>query len=278
MVLTGLLGWPVAHSRSPSMHNAAFGAAGIVGVYLPLAVPPERLAAAVQGLVALGFRGVNVTIPHKQAVMPLLDELTPAARAIGAVNTILVREDGRLCGENTDAPGFIADLTEQGVSLADVAAEGALILGAGGSARAVAFALATAGVPVTVWARRVEQAQALCDELRPFLPSAVSLQVLPPAAPTPGRPALIVNCTPVGMEPQVGVSPWPSHWSLHPGQIVYDLVYNPPYTRLLQQAAAHGARGINGLGMLLHQGALAWELWTGRPAPLSAMRQALLQS
>ena len=278
MMLTGLLGWPVAHSRSPGMHNAAFAAAGIAGVYLPLAVPPERLAAAVQGLVALGFRGVNVTIPHKQAVIPLLDDLTPAARAIGAVNTILVREDGRLYGDNTDAPGFIADLTEQGVVLADIAAEGALVLGAGGSARAVVFALATAGVPVTVWARRAEQAQALCDGLRPFLPSAVVLQVLPPTAPTPGRPALIVNCTPVGMEPQVGVSPWPSSWALHPGQIVYDLVYNPPHTRLLQQAAAHGARGINGLGMLLHQGALAWELWTGRPAPLAAMRRALWPS
>lgn len=278
MFLTGLLGWPVAHSRSPAMHNAAFAAAGIAGTYLPLAVPPERLAAAVSGLVALGFRGVNVTVPHKQAVIPLLDELSPAAQAIGAVNTIVVREDGRLYGDNTDAPGFLADLTEQGVALADRTAAGALVLGAGGSARAVAFALATAGVPVTVWARRPEQAQALCETLRPFLPPTARVQALPSAADTPGHPALIVNCTSAGMHPQEDASPWPAHWPLYPDQIVYDLVYNPPRTRFLAQAAAHGARPINGLGMLLHQGALAWTLWTGQPAPLAAMRRALLDS
>lgn len=276
MLLTGLLGWPVAHSRSPAMHNAAFAAAGIKGIYLPLAVPPERLAAAVAGLAALGFRGANVTIPHKQAVMPLLDELSPAAQAIGAVNTIVVQEDGRLYGDNTDAPGFIADLAEQGVDLVEVAAEGALVLGAGGSARAVVFALATAGVPVTVWARRDGQAQALCEALRPFLPATARLQALPPEADSPSRPALVVNCTSAGMHPQEETSPWPAHWPLDSGAIVYDLVYNPPCTRLLAQAAAHGARTLNGLGMLLHQGALAWTLWTGQPAPLAVMRQALV--
>ncbi|NUQ39601.1 MAG: shikimate dehydrogenase, partial [Caldilineales bacterium] len=141
MLLTGLIGWPVAHSRSPAMHNAAFAAAGIDGVYLPLPVHPERVGEAVAGLRALGFRGANVTIPHKEAVIPHLHTLSPAAQAIGAVNTIIVQADGVLQGENTDAPGFLADLHEQGVSLAEVQAGGALILGAGGSARAVAYAL-----------------------------------------------------------------------------------------------------------------------------------------
>jgi hypothetical protein len=200
-----------------------------------------------------------------------------AVLPLGDVRTgVGIEEDGRLCGDNTDAPGFMADLAEQGVDLAEMTAAGALVLGAGGSARAVVFALATAGIPVTVWARRGEQAQALCQALAPFLPPAARLHALPPDAPTPGHPALIVNCTPAGMEPQVEVSPWPAHWPLYPGQVVYDLVYHPPRTRFLEQAAAHGARGINGLGMLLHQGALAWSLWTGQPAPLAAMRRALL--
>ena len=272
MLLTGLIGWPVSHSRSPAMHNAAFAAAGIDGVYLRLPVRPAWVGEAVRGLPALGFRGANVTIPHKQAVIPFLDELSPAARAIGAVNTIVAHEDGRLLGDNTDAPGFLADLAEHGVGVEELRQGGALVLGAGGSARAVAYALASAGVPVYVAARRPEQAQSLVAGLRPLfagLPVAcASLSALPDAR-------LIVNCTPAGMTPHTDASPWPDGLAFRPGQIVYDLVYNPPDTRLMRQARGAGIPACNGLGMLLHQGALAWEQWTGRPAPIEAMRRAL---
>ncbi len=285
MLLTGLLGWPVSHSRSPAMHNAAFQAAGVDGVYLPLPVSPDRIEAAVRGLVALGFGGANVTIPHKQAVIPFLDELSPAARAIGAVNTIVVRADGSLFGDNTDAPGFLADLSAQGIRLSDLVTGGALIFGAGGSGRAIVYALATAGIPILLAARRSEQAQHLITDLLPHLPSYAQLRSLPPdPAPdfgpllrslAPSAPRLIVNCTSLGMTPRVDVSPWPDDVPFRRDQIVYDLVYNPPETRLLAQARACGARGLNGLGMLLHQGALAWEQWVGRPAPLAAMSVAL---
>lgn len=274
MLLTGLIGWPVAHSRSPAMHNAAFAAAGIDGVYLPLPVHPERVGEAVAGLRALGFRGANVTIPHKEAVIPHLHTLSPAAQAIGAVNTIIVQADGVLRGENTDAPGFLADLHEQGVSLAEVQAGGALILGAGGSARAVAYALAAAGVPTRIHARRPAQAAQLVAALRPHLPDPTLIAQHPSFI--TNDPALmikmVVNCTPVGMAPQTQASPWPAEARFHPGQILYDLVYTPPDTRLMQQARGGGAHAIGGLGMLLHQGALAWQLWTNHPAPLAAMR------
>lgn len=257
------------------MHNAAFAAAGIDGIYLPLAVPPARVAAAVAGLLALGFRGVNVTIPHKQAVIPCLDALSPAAQAIGAVNTIVVQEDGLLRGENTDAPGFLADLVEQGVDVTALQTGGALILGAGGSARAVAYALATAGVPTRIHARRPAAAQALVAGLAAGLAPAQAQHLTASPAIAGEGWRLLVNCTPVGMAPRPDASPWPAELPLQPGQIVYDLVYNPPDTRLLQQARASGAHAINGLGMLLHQGALAWELWTAHPAPIAVMRSVI---
>lgn len=277
MLLTGLLGWPIGHSRSPAMHNAAFAAAHIEGVYLPLAVPPPRLAPAVAGLVALGFRGCNVTIPHKQAVLPLMHELSPAARAIGAVNTIII-EGEHLRGDNTDAPGFWADLLELGIAVEVEQAGRALILGAGGSARAVCYALASHHIPTTVLARRPEQSGELVASLRPHLAPTVDLQaqswrVLAEIA---SEHTLIVNCTPLGMHPHSTASPWPSVLSFRPEQIVYDLVYNPAHTQLMRQARAHGARAYNGLGMLVQQGALAWSLWTGQPAPLAAMHDALI--
>lgn len=261
------------------MHNAAFAAAGIDGVYLPLPVRPEDVGEAVAGLRALGFGGANVTIPHKQAVIPFVDDLSPAAQAIGAVNTIVVRPDGRLFGDNTDAAGFLADLAGHGITLGKQEDDGALVLGAGGSARAVVFALATSGVPVTIAARRPEQAQALIDQLLPHLSAAPSPRIL--AAPLSNlQPptsdfGLIINCTPLGMTPHIAASPWPDALPFHPDQIVYDLVYNPPDTRLMQQARGDNARAFNGLGMLLHQGALAWQQWTGQPAPLAVMRAAL---
>ena len=277
MLLTGLIGWPVGHSKSPTMHQAAFRAADAPGVYVLLPVQPDEVGEAVRGLRALGFRGVNVTIPHKQAVMPFLDALTPEARAIGAVNTIVVQEDRTLLGHNTDAAGFLSDL-ESKIGIVDAAKiSGALILGAGGSARAVTYALAQRGIPTRVLARRPEQAQALAQALRPHTQADMirphAWTRLPELA---ANAALIVNCTPLGMTPHAEASPWPENTPFRPEQIVYDLVYNPSRTRLMRQAQAAGARAFNGLGMLIHQGALAWELWTGIPAPIEAMQQAIL--
>lgn len=280
MHLTGLIGWPVGHSKSPAMHNAAFRAAGVDGYYALLTVRPDRVGEAVAGLRALGFRGANVTVPHKQAVMPFLDVLTPEARAIGAVNTIIVEEDGTLVGTNTDAMGFWQDLQALGAPLDDLTASATLVLGAGGSARAVAYALATHDIPVRILARRPEQAQLLVASLSPYLPDAGLLTSHPwPELRTLAATArLIVNCTPVGMFPNIDASPWPDNLPFRPEQIVYDLVYNPRQTRLMAQAAAAGARAWNGLGMLVRQGALAWELWTGHPAPVAAMRAAVATS
>jgi len=279
MHLTGVIGWPVGHSRSPAMHNAAFAATGIKGVYLPFPVHPEQVGEAIAGLRALGFRGLNVTVPHKQAVMPYLDELSPAADAIGAVNTIVVGKDGSLFGDNTDARGFLADLVEQGIEVQELQRGGSLLLGAGGSARAVAYALASSGIPVTLFARRSEQAQSLIDGLLPHLPNDSSISNLQsPLSENKEQRLkikLVVNCTPVGMWPHVDASPWPDNLSLHPGQFFYDLIYNPSETKLMRQARASGAAVSNGLGMLLHQGALAWEQWTGVPAPVDAMRLGL---
>ena len=257
------------------MHNAAFQAADIDGFYALLPVHPQRVREAVSGLRALGFRGANVTVPHKQAVIPWLDALTPEAQAIGAVNTILVEEE-RLVGTNTDAAGFLRDVEALGALPKAASASVVLVLGAGGSARAVAYALASRGFAVRVLARRSEQARELSASLAPHL-SAASLLTphswdqLPVLA---SDAQLIVNCTPVGMFPHVDASPWPDDIPFLPHQAVYDLVYNPRRTRLMAQAEAAGARAWNGLGMLVQQGARAWELWTGRPAPVQIMRAA----
>ncbi|MCB9419469.1 MAG: shikimate dehydrogenase [Ardenticatenaceae bacterium] len=279
--LIGLIGWPVTHSFSPAMHNAAAVAAGLDYVYVPLPVRPEDVVTAVPALPTLGFRGVNVTIPHKQAVMPLLDEIDPAAAAIGAVNTIVVEtrrlgtvdypttrlQDYKTTGYNTDWSGFLADLAALGVP---VAGRDCLVLGAGGSARAAAYGLASAGGQVQVLARRSEQARQLVTDLTPCLRSIthegwltswplVELKTAVAATTAP----LIINTTPLGMSPQVDASPWPDALPFPAGAFVYDLVYNPRQTRLMQQAQNAGCGTANGLGMLVQQGALAFQLWTG---------------
>lgn len=275
--LVGLLGWPVSHSVSPLMHNAAFATLGLDWRYVPLPVDPQRPDAvrrAVLGLPALGMVGANVTVPHKQAVMPFVDRLLPAAQAIGAVNTLVVEPDGSLTGDNTDAGGFVADLAEHGVKPAGCRV---LLLGAGGSARAVAYGLAFAGVQsIAVVNRTLAAAEALAARLQPLFPDcALAAGFLPDdvaqIAPTAD---LIINCTSLGMTPNSETTPWPAGISFRPGQVVYDLVYNPPQTVLLRQATEDGAQAIGGLGMLVWQGALAFERWTGRPAPVDAMRGA----
>jgi shikimate dehydrogenase len=273
--LIGLIGWPVAHSRSPAMHNAAAQALGLDWVYVPLPVRPEHLPTAVSALPALGFRGVNVTVPHKQAVLPLLDELDSGARALGAVNTIVVEGNGRLTGYNTDWTGFQADLESQQI---EVNGRDCLVLGAGGSARAVVYALARMGGQVQVLARRPPQAAALVTDLAANLPGSLieerPLTDLPYATAQTNSP-LIVNTTPLGMVPHPERSIWPDELPFPAGSFVYDLVYNPSHTRLMTQAQRSHCRASNGLGMLLHQGAQAFTLWTGHRPNLAVMAQAL---
>lgn len=274
--LVGLIGWPVSHSVSPAMHNAAFAALGLDWRYLPLPVDPALPGAvgdAVRGMRALGMRGINVTVPHKQAVLPFLDRVAPAAQAMRAVNTIIVGADGALTGDNTDAPGFIADLRAHGV---EPAGRHVLVLGAGGSARAIVYGLAQAGARhITIANRSIARAAQLLADLRPYLGATTGAVVaLPDGLRDAADATLIVNCTSLGMTPHADTTPWPHDLPLRTDQIVYDLVYNPAETLLLQQAQAAGAHAIGGLGMLIWQGALAFEHWTGQPAPVATMRAA----
>ena len=258
----GLLGFPLEHSRSPELHHGFLRACGLKGEYRLYEIPPEqpeRLRALLHDLRRGRLHGLNVTIPHKQRVLPWLDRLTPAAKAIGAANTLWA-EDGLLWGDNTDAPGFLADLQAQfGAALVPGRA---LVLGAGGAARAVVYALRHAGWQVAVSARRFDQAQTLCaapeNACRP-VPWEARGHTTP-------LPDLLVNATPLGMTPHEDASPWPPDAPLPPW--VYDLVYNPPATRLIRQARAAGARAANGWGMLVAQAALAFARWTGCRPPL----------
>lgn len=259
------------------MQNAALGAMGLDGVYLAFDVAPERLATALSGLAALGAVGVNLTIPLKERVLPLLDHVSPEAARIGAVNTITFK-DNRIEGYNTDAPGFIASL--RGCKV-DPEGKRCLVLGAGGSARAVAAALAGAGARLMLANRTPERAAELARiltedggdsavELVPMEGAALSRAV--------ATAELLVNTTSVGMAPHGDDLPPAPVGALHAGLFVYDLVYNPVETRLLAAARQAGARGCNGLGMLAHQGALALEIWTGRAAPAALMEQVLRQA
>lgn len=269
--LVGVMGWPVGHSLSPSMHNAALRALGLDWRYLLLPVQPHEVPAAVRGLRALGFAGANVTIPHKVAVAALMDELTPEALAVGAVNTIIIR-DGRFTGHNTDAYGFLTALTTTGYA---PAARSALVLGAGGAARSVVFALASAGAIVSVYNRTEERAHALIAALAPHLSGAAVRVVTAHDLATALLSAeLVVNATAVGMTGGPPGSPLPAGARLRAGATAYDLVYTPRRTPFLRQASAAGAHSVGGLGMLVHQGAQALELWSGRSAPVDVMARA----
>ncbi|MBN1668656.1 MAG: shikimate dehydrogenase [Anaerolineales bacterium] len=273
-VLLGLTGYPLGHSLSPRLHNAALQVQGLPGKYRLFAVPPT--AGEPTGLLDLlaemragRILGLNVTIPHKQTMIPLLDQLTTAAAAIGAVNTVFC--DGqRLLGDNTDAPGFWSDL-QASLPLPDMPGQQALVLGAGGAARAVCYALLQHGWQVTLAARRPEQARALGQAFQPLFGEA-ALAVCPFSQLSQVQAvALLVNATPLGMYPQPDNSPWPADLPLPAGAAVYDLVYNPRQTRLVRQAQAAGLSAAGGLGMLVEQAALAWERWFGQQAPRQAM-------
>jgi len=272
--LVGVIGDPVAHSRSPAMHNAAFRALGLDWCYVPLHVAHAQIEAALRGLVALGFVGANVTIPHKEAAARLADERTPAAEAIGAVNTLSVLPGGRLRGDNTDAGGTLAALREAGI---EVAGQRAVVLGAGGAARAVAYALAASGTHVVLANRTPERAAALAASLQPHVAGRLEAIALADAGALQAALAearLLVNATSVGLHPGPDLSPLPEGVGLHPGLAVLDLVYAPRQTRLLRQAARSGCQTVEGLRVLVHQGALALEMWTGQPAPLDVMSHA----
>lgn len=273
----GIIGNPVAHSFSPAMHNSAMRELGINGVYVPFCPPPERLGEAVAGIRALGIAGVNVTVPYKEAVIPYLDELTGEAKMYGAVNTISNRR-GVLTGHNTDGPGLIRALRED--YRFDPAGGPAVIFGAGGAARAVAVALARAGCPeLALVNRSYDKAVKLAETVaaatgvpvRPFPWDAGDRQLGELAR----RSALLVNCTPVGMSGgAAGEFPLPGDLPGR-GQLAYDTVYNPPRTPFMTRGARNGAVTGNGLSMLLYQGVLALEEWTGLPAPVEVMRRAL---
>ncbi|KAB2866106.1 MAG: shikimate dehydrogenase [Anaerolineae bacterium] len=273
----GIIGWPVEHSLSPVMHNAAFAALGLSDWhYERLPTPKEELVTRIENLIKEGFVGANVTVPHKQAVMPLLNNITLAARGIGAVNTIVI-EEGRTEGYNTDSPGFMLDLAAQGV---EVAGKRVLVLGAGGSAHAVVLGLANGGAHVTVVARRDNTAWELRNAVRRGVSKQLEIEVqslsaLPKIAPTVEA---IVNTTPVGMWPNVDESLWPDEVPIPSGVVIYDLIYRPMQTKFMRQAEAAGARAIGGLGMLVYQGAAAFELWTGQQAPADVMRAAALEA
>lgn len=294
-MVCGLFGFPVEHSFSPAMHNAAFGHLGLDFVYVPFPVPPGELERAVSAIHALNLVGVNVTVPHKEKVSAYLDELTPGAKLTGAVNTI-VNQGGRLVGYNTDGAGFIRFLADE--ARFEPAGKRVLILGAGGAARAVAVHLALAGVSQLVVANRtLQKATVLADLLNDQTPARATAVSWAANAFQPGRSQdedgpvadsrtaseaelaawadLIVQTTPLGMHPREDTCPDFPFGCLHSGQVVLDLVYNPPRTLFLERAARAGARVYNGLGMLLYQGALAFELWTGKKAPVEVMRRAL---
>lgn len=271
----GIFGYPVRHTLSPQMHHAAFEALGLQHAYLPFEVHPDQLKKAVESIVPLGIRGVNVTLPHKKNVIPFLDQIDPEAEKMGAVNTIK-NEAGRLIGFNTDGRGFVASLREAGV---DPAGMTVLLIGAGGAARGVSVALLDAGVSeIHILARRVEAGLRLAEHLKSFSPgcslSSSEFDFRNPVPVKGNAPVLLINSTPLGMKPE---DPYPFPLSqIEATWVIADLIYRPYETALLTEAKKIGAKTVPGLGMLLYQGALAFEIWTGQKPPIGIMRQALL--
>lgn len=257
-----MLGWPVGHSRSPLIHNAAYEVLGLNWRYVKLPVAPELFDETVRSLPGSGYRGANVTIPHKHAALLVADTRTAAAEAIGAANS-LTFEDDAIEADNTDAPGFLAALGD------DPRGMRALVLGTGGAGRAVAWALREAGAEVQVWNRTPERARALAHDL----------DVTHAPRPTPCD--LLVNATSVGLAPRLGEAETLAALQLEqvePPSVAVDLVYGSERTPLLEWAARGGSHTVDGLEVLVRQGALSFTRWTGQEAPLDAMREAAVSS
>ena len=274
--IVGVIGDPIEHSHSPQMHNAALAELGLNYVYVPFRIQPDALPAAIEGFKAINVVGLNVTIPHKQAVIPFLDEISREVELIGAVNT-LTFEDGRIKGDNTDGLGFLEGMRETGFELSQD--ESALVIGAGGSARAIVVALSSIGLEsIFVANRTVRKAVKLAEDLSNTIGGSIHGIGLdePQLEDIVNSVSLVVNTASAGMDtskPPLIDTEW-----LRPQTAVYDIVYTPPKTRLLLAAAARGCHTIQGLGMLVHQGAIASEKWTKVTPPVKTMKQALQQA
>lgn len=274
--LAGIMGWPVGHSRSPALHNFWLAEHGIDGVYVPLAVRPARLEQALRALPALGFRGCNLTIPHKQAALAIVDRVEPVARRIGAINTIVVAEDGSLEGSNTDVFGFREYLRESAAGW-DPRSGAAVVLGAGGAARAVVAALAEAGVAeIRLINRTRAHAEILSGDLADGA-ARISVHDWDTRAALLGDAGIVVNTTSLGMDGQPPLDLDIARLPLR--AVVVDIVYVPLETELLTVARRRGHPVVDGLGMLLHQGRPGFEAWFGAPARVTpALRAAMLET
>ena len=271
----GLIGYPLSHSLSPKIHAAALTACGLQGDYALFPIHPDDRQ-GLSDLLALirsgAIHGLNVTIPHKQNVLEFMNELTPTAKAIGTVNAIYLREN-QLVGDNTDASGFLSDLKNFLASQSKVInRKSAIVLGAGGSARAVVHALLNDGWNVTLAARRLEQAQQLASQHEGITAIELNLQTFQLS-----NFQLIVNTTPLGMAPNVDQSPLPENVTLPSDAIVYDLVYNPRETKLVREARSQGLQATTGLGMLIEQAALAFEIWTKHNPPRNILYKSVVE-
>lgn len=270
--LVGAFGYPIAENPSGVMQEAAFVARGLNWRYLMIEVRPEQLADAVKGLRAFNMRGINLTIPHKIAIIQYLDDLSPEAELMGAVNTV-VREGDRLIGNNTDGKGFLWSLEGAGI-----APEGkrVVFLGAGGAARAMSVELALAGAAhITIVNRTPERGRELVSLLNERTPVQAEFVAWSGAYAIPEGADILVNATSIGLFPNVSDVPAVAFDSIRPGLVVCDVIPNPPHTVFLQEAEARGAQTLDGLGMLVGQGAIGFEMWTGVEAPVDVMRQAL---
>ena len=275
--VVGVFGFPVEHSLSPAMHNAAFAALRLSYIYIPFPVSPDALGSAIRSLPALGIVGVNLTIPHKESVLPFLDAITDEAREVGAVNTVHCT-GGRLLGDNTDGRGFYEPLREMGVSLQG---RQVVVLGAGGAARSVVFRLLREGANVCLTNRTSERAERLAQDAADAGYGAL-MRVVRGSEERELRNAiagaeLLVHTTRVGMHPATDAMPSVPLEAFHPNLLVYDLVYNPVETRLIQEARQRGCRTLTGVKMLVYQGAAAFERWTGVWPPIDVMEAAVLE-
>jgi shikimate dehydrogenase len=267
----GIFGYPVEHTFSPGMHNAAFSKIGLNASYVPFAVSPERLGDAVKAIVPLGLRGLNVTVPHKVNVLAYLDELSEEARLIGAVNTIEVRE-GMLIGHNTDGRGFLRAVREDAGF--NPKGKNVLFIGAGGAARAVGFSLALAGArKISFHDVDARKASSLAQDIYQKTGADAGAIDQDQLAASAEEADCLIHATPLGLKRS---DPLPIAKNLvMKKHLVCDLVYNPPETALLKVAKARGAKRFSGLGMLLYQGVIAFEIWTGKKAPVPVMKKAL---
>jgi len=272
--LCGVIGDPIEHTMSPAIHNAASIQMGLDYIYIPFHVKEEELGKAIDGMRALNIRGLNVTLPHKVAIIPLLDKLDPLAEKIGAVNTV-TNDDGVLEGSNTDASGFLQALLERGI---EPKGKKGVVLGAGGASRAISFILAERGARLVILNRRLERAVELTGRLSTAFSKEVrALKLIAENLSWALKEAdILINTTSMGMSPNINETPAPSNL-LKPGLIVVDIVYNPIKTRLLREAEEAGAKTINGVDMFVWQGALSFERWTGVKAPIKLMRDEVIK-